>query len=76
MIHFHIYPSYVWDLREKEHGAILSLPEYEDAVFKFAHEHNCTLTPYTNEFTCSEEDYLIITLKHPGAISTRVRRTK
>jgi len=76
MIYFHIYPNYVWELHEKEHGAILSLSEYEGATFKFAHEHNCTVTPYSNEFACSEEDFLIIKLKHPSAISTSVRRPK
>lgn len=69
-INFAVKLSYIWDLDEYADRHLYT------SVRAFAKEHNCT---YTYESNCAifrviEEDFLMLKLKHPGAI-TRIRES-
>ena len=80
MIKFHIPYHYLWKFYVGSH-TYYSDTSFNDAVISFAEANECLFDSvwengdaYT--FTCNtEDDFLILKLKHPGVIS-RVRRPK
>lgn len=69
LIRFYVDTYYIWDyqLGSSRSKALADLSQFTTALKAFAEENKCLIdTKYNNVFYCSEDDYIMLKLKHPG----------
>lgn len=67
--------EYFHDLANELHPEIAGMQRDMRTVHDFARDYNCIIHDmrYHEEFECSEEDFLMVTLVHPDAIGSIVQ---
>lgn len=68
MIKFYILRTYIWNYYRRQGTFTFDTNvSYIDSIERFAQENNCIVDgDYTSLFKATEEDHLILKIKHPA----------